>query len=173
MITFHCTRGFFCDFHNSAESHLQVLSAKLHFGVHQSNLQTYCSWKIESASGRCTAISFQRFFSKKIRTDSRAFHQRWVWMYELKYHGNQRCCFVGYVTYDFGICAVFGTYFLTNLPVGQPVLFFRLPMDFFGCPPSKDLLPIKTQKMGLTDQTDYGVLVAFTVLLWQAYVPFQ
>ena len=38
---------------------------------------------------------------------------------------------------------VFATNFLTNLPFGQPVLFFWLFMVSFG---SKDLLPIKTQR---------------------------
>ena len=42
--------------------------------------------------------------------------------------------------------AVFNTNFLTNLPFGQPTSFFWLSMGFFGCPLSKDLLPIKTQR---------------------------
>ena len=41
---------------------------------------------------------------------------------------------------------MFDTYFLTNLPFGQPVLFFLFAHGFFGCPPSKDLLPIKIQR---------------------------
>ena len=54
-------------------------------------------------------------------------------------------------------CTVFDTYFLTNLPFGQPVFLF-------GSPPSKDLLSIKTHrklvkmsilcKMSLPDQRD-------------------
>lgn len=36
-------------------------------------------------------------------------------------------------------CKLFDSNFLTTLPFGQPVLLF-------GCPPSKDLLPIKTQR---------------------------
>ena len=32
--------SLYCDFHNSAESHLQAPSAKQRFGCHQSNFQT-------------------------------------------------------------------------------------------------------------------------------------
>lgn len=37
---------------------------------------------------------------------------------------------------------VFNANFLANVPFGQPVLFFRLPMCLFGWPPSKPLLPL-------------------------------
>ena len=41
---------------------------------------------------------------------------------------------------------VFDTNFLTTLPFRQPFFFFIARGFFFGCPPFKDLLPIKTQR---------------------------
>ena len=48
--------------------------------------------------------------------------------------------------------SVFDTNFLANLPFGQPVFYFWLPMCFFGCPPGKLLLPVSTHNKNSNQQ---------------------
>ena len=58
---------FYCDFHNSAESHLQELSAKLCFGFHQSNFRRQAESGPENTDAEINWCVTYLWFSRYIR----------------------------------------------------------------------------------------------------------